>query len=453
MPLANFCNRRSTRAPVPSPDCRARCSPCGEPRRPRRPRLGRRDPRCARPPCGDPAPTDPRLTAWCQLRSFPCTLTVPALPPSRRTSRRSAGPFRGGSSRRRTVFGCGAAARATSDVSCHARSANDRRCGRPFRVRREPSPPPPRQRRLLATTRDAFHRQVLPGPPPPREGHRRNHPRYWMGACHRAPRLATRCRLPGPVRQPLLSRRMARQRSCSARSSRVGERCRVPPVDFCNRNDPRARPRMSELRSTTPAVARWCSFSPGGRALSGTFRAADGRSRSRELASRGSTGQGLCGGRGDAGLTHRATSPTAIARGRSLAPTRSTRAPHVADRDDLRPETTASPETRCTRLPRSTSLADAGAPPCVPGPAAAGAPGEGRFTCRPAKVSALSRTRGAFHRRVPLPFSGSRPTLHSLSPVCGKGVASASSIPDSALQLVTRAQAIEDSVAPGDDRP
>ena len=150
---------------------------------------------------------------------------------------------------------------------------------------------------------------------------------------------------------------------------------------------------------------------------------------------------------------HNATSPTAIARGRSLAPTRSTRAPHVADRDDIRPETTASPETRCTRLPRSTSLADARAPPCVPGPAAAGAPGEGRFACRPAKVSALSRTRGAFHRQVTLPFSGSRPTLHSLSPVCGKGVASASSIPDSALRLVTRAQAIEDSVAPGDDRP
>lgn len=99
-------------------------------------------------------------------------------------------------------------------------------------------------------------------------------------------------RLPGPVRQPLLSRRMTRQRSWSARSSRVGERCRAPPVDFCNRNDPRARPRTSELRSTTPAVARWCSFSPGGRALSGTFRAADGLSRLREPASRGSTGQG-----------------------------------------------------------------------------------------------------------------------------------------------------------------
>jgi hypothetical protein len=39
----------------------------------------------------------------------------------------------------------------------------------------------------------------------------------------------------------------------------VGERGRTPPVDFCNRYDPRARPRTSELRSTAPAVARWCS--------------------------------------------------------------------------------------------------------------------------------------------------------------------------------------------------
>jgi hypothetical protein len=123
----------------------------------------------------------------------------------------------------------------------------------------------------------------------------RAHPRYWMGACHRAPRLATRCRLPEPVRRPLLSRRMARQRSGSARSSRTDERCRAPPVDFCNRNDPRTRPRMSELRSTTPAVARWCSFSPGGRTLSSTFRAADGPTRFRELASRVSTGQGSRG--------------------------------------------------------------------------------------------------------------------------------------------------------------
>lgn len=123
----------------------------------------------------------------------------------------------------------------------------------------------------------------------------RAHPRYWMGACHRAPRLATRCRLPAPVRRPSLSRGMARQRSGSARSSRTDERCRAPPVDFCNRNDPRTRPRMSELRSTTPAVARWCSFSPGGRALSSTFRAADGFTRFRELASRVSTGQGSRG--------------------------------------------------------------------------------------------------------------------------------------------------------------
>jgi hypothetical protein len=102
-----------------------------------------------------------------------------------------------------------------------------------------------------------------------------------------------------------------------------------------------------------------------------------------------------CWWRGDAGSV--ATSPTAIARGRSFAPTRSTRAPHVASRDERRPETTVSPEARCARLPRLTSHADACAPSCVPGPAAAGAPGKGRFACPPAKVSSLCRARGAFH--------------------------------------------------------
>jgi hypothetical protein len=175
-----------------------------------------------------------------------------------------------------------------------------------------------------------------------------------MGACHRAPRFATRSRLPGPVRRPLLSRRMARQRSCSARSSRVGERCRAPPVDFCNRNDPRARPRTSELRSTAPAVARWCSYLPE----VAPFRARSGlRMACLACASWPAEVPRARGRwwRGDAGSV--ATSPTAIARGRSFAPTRSTRAPHVVSRDERRPETTVSPETRCARLPRLTSHA------------------------------------------------------------------------------------------------
>jgi hypothetical protein len=35
----------------------------------------------------------------------------------------------------------------------------------------------------------------------------------------------------------------------------------APPVDFCNRYDPRARPRTTEPRMTSPAVARRCSRS------------------------------------------------------------------------------------------------------------------------------------------------------------------------------------------------
>lgn len=324
---------------------------------------GAKDPRCVRPPCGDPTPADPRLTARCQLRPFPCTLTVAhgSLLSEKTASEPSGGP------RRRTVVGCGAAARATSDVSCHAHSRTT--VGAIIRPRT------PRTAAAAASSKatacDDPRRLPSAGVPWTRAC-ARGHPRYWREPVTVLLALPRGSRLPGPVRQPLLSRRMTRQRSWSARSSRVGERCRAPPVDFCNRNDPRARPRTSELRSTTPAVARWCSFSPGGRALSGTFRAADGLSRLRELASRASTGQGLLVA-GDAGSV--ATSPTAIARGRSFAPTRSTRTPHVASRDERRPETTVSPEARCARLPRLTSHADACAPSCVPGPAAAGAPG------------------------------------------------------------------------------
>lgn len=91
---------------------------CVDPADPSLRQAGTNDPRCARPPCGDPTPADPHLTARCQLRSFPCTLTVARSSSSRRRPRRS--PV--GGPRRRTVVGCGAAARATSDVSCHAHS-------------------------------------------------------------------------------------------------------------------------------------------------------------------------------------------------------------------------------------------------------------------------------------------------------------------------------------------
>jgi hypothetical protein len=156
------------------------------------------------------------------------------------------------------------------------------------RVRRGPSLPPPRQRRLLVTTRDAFHRQVLPElvlSPEPMPGI------GWEPVT--VPLALPRgSRLPGPIRQPLLSRRMARQRSWSARSSRVGERCRAPPVDFCNRNDPRARPRNVRAPQHHTRSRPLVQLFSRGCALADTPWAADGLSRSRELASRGFTGQG-----------------------------------------------------------------------------------------------------------------------------------------------------------------
>jgi hypothetical protein len=106
----------------------------------------------------------------------------------------------------------------------------------------------------------------------------------------------------------------------------VGEKGRAPRVDFCNRCDPRARPRPSELRSTAPAVARWCSFALDGR-LSASPSCGWLRDLSVRAASREVTGQGP---RSEAAWPRGAASPTTIARGESFAPTRSARTPHVA---------------------------------------------------------------------------------------------------------------------------
>lgn len=92
-----------------------------------------------------------------------------------------------------------------------------------------------------------------------------------------------------------LSRRQARPLLVIHALFARGERGRTPPVDFCNRCDPRARPRPPELRSTTPAVARWCSFALGAHHLAAMCRAADGRAHLRERASRDFTGQGPFG--------------------------------------------------------------------------------------------------------------------------------------------------------------
>jgi len=307
--------------------------------------IGDRDPRCARPPCDDPAPAHPRLTAWCELWSFPCTLTVPALTSSRRTPRRSPR----GSSQRRTVFGCDVAARATSDVSCHARSANDRRCGHPFRVRRGSLPPPPRQRRLLATTRDAFHRQVLPGSPPSREGCRGSIPGIgwepvtvrlaWpRGAGFRDPftTLCSREGWLGSVRAP---------RALRARTNDAGHRLSTSAIETIHEHDHEC-PSSAAPHPQSPAGA---AFLPEAHPFEHVPGCGWPISLSR-------AGQPSCYRSGVAWLATAlpcpfVTSPTAIARGRSFAPTRSTRAPPVVSRDECRPDTAASPETRLRAPP------------------------------------------------------------------------------------------------------
>lgn len=238
----------------------------------------------------------------------------------------------------------------------------------PFRVRRGSPPPPPRQRRLLATTRDAFHRQVLPG----------------YG-------LSTEA-IPGIGWEPVTVRL----------ASPRGVGFRGPFANLCSREGWLGSvPFRALFTRGGPMPGTACRLLQSKRSTSTTtkVRAPQHHTRSRplvQLFSRRSRPFGLvpgCGWRvslaragqprfhgsgvalehGDAGPM--ATSPTAIARGRSFAPTRSTRAPRVASRDERRPETTASSEARCARLPRLTSHRDARAPPCVPGPAAAGAPG------------------------------------------------------------------------------
>jgi hypothetical protein len=101
---------------------------CVDPADPSPPtKAGANDPRCARPPCGDPTPADPRIDGAVPASILPVhTDRCPRLPPLGREPRRGPkGP------RRRTVVGCGAAARATSDVSVSRTLANDRRCDHP----------------------------------------------------------------------------------------------------------------------------------------------------------------------------------------------------------------------------------------------------------------------------------------------------------------------------------
>jgi hypothetical protein len=98
--------------------------------------------------------------------------------------------------------------------------------------------------RTASSSQDAFHRRVL------------------SGGCFRTSLLDES---PPPVSRlrrrrsgfrrfftpPSLSRGGARPTELSVGSSPTGPRGHAPLVDFCNRYDPRARPRSSELRRTT----------------------------------------------------------------------------------------------------------------------------------------------------------------------------------------------------------
>jgi hypothetical protein len=192
----------------------------------------------------------------------------------------------------------------------------------------------------------------------------------------------------------------------------------TPPVDFCNRYDPRARPRTTEPRMTSPAVARRCS-----------------RSRDRDLsivalscgwlrfpfettASRDVMGQGLRRGQ-LASARHlpsrslaRELRPNPIGSDTSCRRSRRAQAgvAYVAEaafRSLLARARLASirPCERDLRLPSN------------PLPCGRGSVGQGRLTRTPAKGNAIRCTRGAFHRRIAP--AGARFALPKLSPACG----------------------------------
>ena len=83
-----------------------------------------------------------------------------------------------------------------------------------------------------------------------------------LPACARRPRTRTRHRSRGfatPTRlptlfRPALPREAGLDKAASERSSRSGAPCHAPLVDFCNRNDPQARP--TGLRDPAPRSGR-----------------------------------------------------------------------------------------------------------------------------------------------------------------------------------------------------
>lgn len=190
----------------------------------------------------------------------------------------------------------------------------------------------------------------------------------------------------------------------------------APPVDFCNRYDPRARPRTTEPRMTSPAVARRCSRSHD-RDLS-IVALSCGWQRSPF----GERGQSRCHGPGapPRSACLGSASPYAIARARA--------SPQPIRLGHLLSRLAACAGWSCLRrggflpVPPGTSAPgfdslSRSPPPGDPLPCGRGFRGQGRLTRTPAKGNAIRCTRGAFHRRIAP--AGARLALPKLSPACG----------------------------------
>jgi hypothetical protein len=218
------------------------------------------------------------------------------------------------------------------------------------------------------TTQGAFHRRV------PRSTDPLARPDLERETRHRSRDFAAPVRLPALLRPPL-PREEGLDPAASGRSSRPGAPGHAPLVDFCNRNDPQARPWTYE---TPPAsrAARLAALpiSGAGPARGKTSGFSRRRSAVREPRIHGS---GAVGERvGFRRWFPLRLPPTALARDESFAPTRST-LEHLLSHRPMAPRL-ESPR-RCSNGPRAAS----------------------RTPSR--KENAFRRTRGAFLRRTSLP--------------------------------------------------
>jgi len=296
--------------------------------------------------------------------------------------------------------------RPTSDAPCRAPQPFEVNPGR-LRGAKIASAAPSSMRTTFPT-RSAFPRQVLPKNAPLTRCVR------FVGTRHRSRGFAT----DDPASGALSPLRRSRAEgldpsSWSEDSSSSGVKGHALLVDFCNRYDPRARPRTTrtphDLASGRPPAQPVSGPRPFGH---------DPELRMATLLSE--RGQPRCFGPGASTRSACLDSAplAAIARNESFAPTQSARTPPVAARDERRLESPASLE-ELFRDPRARARQTAAAFAVVVsrGFRFRGARRKGRFTRSPAKGTTFRRTRGAFHRRIAP--AGARFAVPKLSPACG----------------------------------